>query len=399
MDRVAARELRRDHPRPRPHHLPRDRRAAATARSPRSRSKTLRQPRRRPLDDRAGHPDDALRTDALRRLQDPGDPLPGARRLHEHRHGRRLPRRRPARGDVRRRAGDRPRRARARRSTRSRCGGGTSSRPTRSRTTPGILAGLSVRQRRLRAARSTARSRSSTTTASAPSRRQARARGPLPRHRLLDLRRDLRRRAVGLDRHERPGLGRRPLGERERPRPPHRQGRRHDRLASRSGRGTRRRWPRWSRDELGVAARGRDGRARRHARHAVRLRHLRQPQRRRRHGRRLQRARSGSRQKATPHRGAHARGRRRGHRSTRTAGRSSSARPAPARRSRRSPPPPRVGVRPAAGRGAVPRRHGVLRPAELHLPVRHARRDRRGRPGDGRGRARPLRRSRRRRAR
>ena len=69
----------------------------------------------------------------------------------------------------------------------------------------------------------------------------ARARGPLPRHRLLDLRRDLRRRAVGLDRRDRPGLGRRPVGERERARPPHREGRRHDRLASRAGRGTRRR--------------------------------------------------------------------------------------------------------------------------------------------------------------
>ena len=43
---------------------------------------------------------------------------------------------------------------------------------------------------------------------------QARAAGALPRHRLLDLRRAVRRRALGLDRHERPGLGRRPLGER-----------------------------------------------------------------------------------------------------------------------------------------------------------------------------------------
>ena len=41
----------------------------------------------------------------------PAHPLPGARRLHEHRHGRRLPRRRQARGDLRRRARDRPGRA------------------------------------------------------------------------------------------------------------------------------------------------------------------------------------------------------------------------------------------------------------------------------------------------
>ena len=63
---------------------------------------------------------------------------------------------------------------------------------------------------------------------------------------LLDLRRDLRRRAVGLDRSNGRGLGRRALGERERARPPHRQGRRHDRLASRTARATRRRWRRSS---------------------------------------------------------------------------------------------------------------------------------------------------------
>ena len=45
---------------------------------------------------------------------------------------------------------------------------------------------------------------------------------------------------------DRPGLGRRPVGERERARPPHRQGGRHDRLASRTARGTRRRWRRSS---------------------------------------------------------------------------------------------------------------------------------------------------------
>ena len=80
--------------------------------------------------------------------------------------------------------------------------------------------------------RSTGRSRSSATTASAPSRRQARKQGRLPRHRLLDLRRDLRRRAVGLDRHRRRGLGRGHVGEREHPRPPDRQGRSDDRHAA-----------------------------------------------------------------------------------------------------------------------------------------------------------------------
>src|SRR5919204_17405 len=61
---------------------------------------------------------------------------------------------------------------------------------------------------------------------------------------------------------------------------------------------------------------------------------------------------------------------------------------------------PHVGggrLRPAAGRGAVPRRHVLLRPAELHVPVRHARRGRRGRRRDRGGEAQALRRRRRRR--
>ena len=43
----------------------------------------------------------------------------------------------------------------------------------------------------------------------------------------------------------------------------------------------------------------------------------------------------------------------------------------------------RARVRPARGRGAVPRRHDLLRPAELHVPVRHAHRGRRDRPETG----------------
>ena len=42
----------------------------------------------------------------------------------------------------------------------------------------------------------------------------------------------------------------------------------------------------------------------------------------------------------------------------------------------------------ARGDGAVPRRDGLLRHAELHLAVRDPHRDRRGRRGDRRGRAR-----------
>ena len=47
-------------PRPRPHHLPRDRRQARR-RGHRAAGQDVRQPRRPPVDDRPGHPDDALR--------------------------------------------------------------------------------------------------------------------------------------------------------------------------------------------------------------------------------------------------------------------------------------------------------------------------------------------------
>ena len=82
------------------------------------RVKTLRQPRRSPLDDRPGHPHDALRPGAQRLLQDPERLRRGDRRLHEHHVRRRLPRRRPARGDLRDRAGDGPVRGRDRHGSR-----------------------------------------------------------------------------------------------------------------------------------------------------------------------------------------------------------------------------------------------------------------------------------------
>ena len=92
-----------------------------TSRSPQARRRghraagqDLRQPRRPALDDRPGHPDDALRPRAQRLLQDPERLLRGHRRLHEHDVRGRVPRRRPARGDLRRRAGDGPVRQRDR---------------------------------------------------------------------------------------------------------------------------------------------------------------------------------------------------------------------------------------------------------------------------------------------
>ena len=113
VGRGPARELPEHDPRPRPHHLPRDRRQARR-RGHRPAGQDARQPRRPPLDDRPGHPDDALRPRPVGLLQDPERLRRGDRRLHEHHVRRRLPRRRPARGDLRHRAGDGPVRRRDR---------------------------------------------------------------------------------------------------------------------------------------------------------------------------------------------------------------------------------------------------------------------------------------------
>ena len=175
VDRVAARELRRDDPRPRPHHVPRGGREARRH-DHGAEGEDVREPRRRPLDHRPRDPDHALRADALRLLPHPGDPLPDDRRLHEHRHGRRLPRRRPARrrptSSSARSISSRARPG----STRSRSGAGTSSRPRTSRTTRGSSR-VSPTTAASTGRRSTGRSSSSTTRASGPSRSRRGARG------------------------------------------------------------------------------------------------------------------------------------------------------------------------------------------------------------------------------
>ena len=76
------------------------------------------------------HPDLSLRDAARRHLHDPGDLCRDQGRLHPHRAGRRLSRRRPARGDIPAGAHRRPRRRRARASTRPNCAAATSSRRT-----------------------------------------------------------------------------------------------------------------------------------------------------------------------------------------------------------------------------------------------------------------------------
>ena len=113
VGRGPPRELPEHDPRPRPHHVPRDR-GQARRRGHRAARQDARQPRRPPLDDRPRHPDDALRPRPVGLLQDPERLRRGHRRLHEHHVRRRLPRRRPARGDLRHRAGDGPLRRRDR---------------------------------------------------------------------------------------------------------------------------------------------------------------------------------------------------------------------------------------------------------------------------------------------
>ena len=107
------RELPEHDPRPRPHHPPGDRRHAR-GRDHRPPGQDAGQPRRSPVDDRTGHPHDAVRPRPERLLQDPERLRRGHRRLHQHDLRGRLPRRRPPGGDLRHRAGDGPLRRRDR---------------------------------------------------------------------------------------------------------------------------------------------------------------------------------------------------------------------------------------------------------------------------------------------
>ena len=161
-----------------------------------------------PLDDRAGHPDDALRTHAARAAT--GSRTSTARCegvLHQH-------------GawstPTAARAGPRRPTSSSGRSTWSRAELGLDPVEVRRKNFippddfPYDPAG-SWRARRTTAAttrrRSTGRSRWSATRTSAREQAEAAAAGPATRHRLLDLRRDLRRRAVGLDRRVGEGWG------------------------------------------------------------------------------------------------------------------------------------------------------------------------------------------------
>ena len=85
------------------------------------------EPRRVPVDVRVVHPDDPVRDAARRAVHDAGDPLRSHRGVHEHRAGRRVSRRGPARSDLRRRAARAPGGGRARASRRTRSAAATSS--------------------------------------------------------------------------------------------------------------------------------------------------------------------------------------------------------------------------------------------------------------------------------
>ncbi len=112
VGRGPARELRQHDPRPRPHHVRRGG-GQPQRRGPGPAGQDLRQPRRAPVDDRTGHPDNPLRPRPRRPVQDPQRLRRGHRRLHEHDVRGRVPRRRPPGGDLRRRADDGPGRRRA----------------------------------------------------------------------------------------------------------------------------------------------------------------------------------------------------------------------------------------------------------------------------------------------
>ena len=200
---------------------------------------------------------------------------------------------------------------------------------------------------------------------------------PGPRH----LRRDLRPRAVaGRRGHRVPGG---PLGERHRPLPPERQGARvHRGLAARPGRGDDLRPDRGQR--AGGRSAGRQGLPRRHRQHPDGLGHLRQPHDCRRRGGagpdRAQDPRQGQGHRRPP-----ARGRGRGHGIRgRQVLRQGSARPEQDHRRHR--PDGQRGVEHARGGRGGARGLDVLRPAQLHVPVRRPSRGGRGRRRDRRRR-------------
>ena len=309
VGRGPPRELPVHDPRPRPHHVHRGRRAPATARSPASGSRRCAN-----LGGRLSTIGPGIPTTLYGRVLSGPYKIPnvycevtGVYTNTDVR--RRVPRRRPARGDLRRRAGDGPR---------SRTSSGIDPAEVRRRNflppdsfpydnPSGLLTAVQRRRsststRATTSRRSTRRWRWSATPTSARAKAEAKARGKLLGRRPLDLHRGLRRRAVQVDRRRRRGLGRRDVGVGQHQGPPDRQGRRHDRHPA-PGPGPR--------DDLRPDHRPRAGRARwrtsssstrtRRARRSATARTGRGRRGRGRHGRRSRpRTRSARRRAATP---------------------------------------------------------------------------------------------------
>ena len=233
----------------------RDAQRVADERPPRPRPDPVHRHRRRPRGQRqgpalpdplrhgrlpaAGHPGhpDPRRVHVRRHLQVPGLPLRVPRRLHQQDADRRLPRRRPAGGDLRRRADH----GRARRRARHGPAGAAPQELDQGRGVPVHHRGRpAVRQRRLR--RRHRRGAAAVRLRRAARRAAAPPGGERPgaaRHRDLHLHRDVRPGAL-------PGarlalLRRRRLGARLDPDAAHRQGRGGHRLQRRTARATRRR--------------------------------------------------------------------------------------------------------------------------------------------------------------
>ncbi len=141
-------------------------------------------------------PDLPLRHAAGRPVRHAGDLRRGQGRLHQHRAGRRLSRRRPAGGDLRARAAGRqaPRASWA--STRSRSAGATSSRPSSSPTRRRSRSQYDIGDYQRRSTWRSRRCRPRRLRRSA--RRRAREARQAARHRHLHLHRGLRHRAVGI---------------------------------------------------------------------------------------------------------------------------------------------------------------------------------------------------------
>ena len=274
-------------------------------------------------------------------------------------------------------------------STRPRSGGGTSCRRTRSPTQPiGPLHGVRRRGGRHRFRRLRAGHGQGAGDRRLQGHRRPQGGGQqawqAARGRALDVPRDVRCGAIEVDRRRRRWLGRRHVGVGQHPRPSHGQGRAH-RWHSAAGPGPRDDLLPDPRLRAGPRRRRRHRPALRHAGHAVRLRHLRQPF--------LVGRRDGGRQgrredprQGSALRGAHARGVTRRHRGRRCEllgqGLARQGQDVPGDLVRDRP-----RVQPAGGHGAVPRRDRLLRHPQLHVAVRHPHRHRRGRRGDRRGRA------------